>query len=503
MKKIIIAFLICSTIVYPIFAQQNTSLNEKDRVKMEHAQIGFVDDNKSGYKHNEHPDAQWFANAGFGMFIHWNIASIKKLDLSWPMMAGTQIGWRAANNKMDSSEVRKIMQSGDYFAGHSCKADNSCVTPNEYWDQARYFNPTKYDPEEWVKAAKEAGMTYAVLTTRHHDGFAMWPSNYGNFNTTNYMGGKDLVKSFVKACRKYGIKVGLYYSGPDWYFNKSVQSFMYYGVARDYPNIPSLDADLHPRTTIKTEVEKQPHYDSVAVYIKGQVEELLTNYGKIDMIWFDGGPDIPKGNNAWNNCITMKKIHELQPGIIVSPRFFGYGDYKTYEADKALPTAKQKDWAELCTTVQKKGWGYTGSPLKPVSLLLKELILCRSRNTNFLLNFSPDKDGLLSIEQNEALKVFAKWMKSNCQSLTNCVALSDMESASVPATAQSKHRYLFLLPDDKSGSIQLKTTLSIKRVKLLENGMQLKYDVKDDVITIETSSIQRTDLADVVDIELK
>jgi len=169
-------------------AQKTTSQQqEADRVKMEHAQIGIMDDAKSTYKHTENPGAQWFPQAGFGLFVHWSIASIKEVDLSWPMMAGTQIGWK--NPLPDSATVAKFIKDGDYFAGHRCELDNSCLTPNQYWEQAKQFNPQSYDPDKWLKAAKAAGMTYAVLTCRHHDGFAMWPSQYGNFSTKNYMGG--------------------------------------------------------------------------------------------------------------------------------------------------------------------------------------------------------------------------------------------------------------------------------------------------------------------------
>jgi len=166
---------------------QQAAKEEADRVKMEHEQIGINDNQKSTYKHTENPGAQWFPQAGFGLFVHWSIASIKEVDLSWPMMAGTQIGWK--NPLPDSATVAKFIKDGDYFAGHRCELDNSCLTPNQYWEQAKQFNPQSYDPDKWLKAAKAAGMTYAVLTCRHHDGFAMWPSQYGNFSTKNYMGG--------------------------------------------------------------------------------------------------------------------------------------------------------------------------------------------------------------------------------------------------------------------------------------------------------------------------
>ncbi|MEI6945591.1 alpha-L-fucosidase [Paraflavisolibacter sp. H34] len=480
---------------------------EADRVKMEHAQIGIVEDKTSGYTHTTHPDARWFPQAGLGMFLHWGISTLKEKDLSWPMMAGTQIGWRAANNRLDSAEVRKIMESGDYFAGHACQKDNSCITPNEYWALAKDFQPKSYDPEKWVKAAKEAGMTYVVFTTRHHDGFALWPSAYGNFNTKNYMGGRDLVKNYVAACRKYGLKVGLYYSGPDWYFNRDFQSFMYYGVSRSYPNIPSLDANLQPRKTEKTEAEKQAHYHKVAAYIKGQVEELLTNYGRIDMIWFDGAPDIPKGHPAWKECISMDRIRQLQPGIIVSPRFFGYGDYKTFESDKNAPTTLQDGWAEFCTTSTQSGWAYTPAPMKSSAHLLNYLVKCRSLNTNMLLNFGPTKEGELTPEMYDRLNDIAGWMKVNGAAIRGARALEAPETASVPATAANHHRYLFVLPKQGTPAgeetVVFQTPEAIQAVRLLGRREKLFYTVQCGTLTVRVPAAVRTPLGEVIDVTLK
>ena len=458
----------------------NARKGEQDRVNMEHDQIGITEDKKSGYRHTENPGAQWFPQAGFGLFVHWSIASIKEVDLSWPMMAGTQIGWK--NPLPDSATVAKYIKDGDYFAGHGCEVNNSCLTPNQYWEQAKDFNPQNYDPDKWIKAAKEAGMTYAVLTCRHHDGFAMWPSKYGDFNTKNYMSGRDLVKEFVAACRKYGLKVGLYYSGPDWHFNGDYQNFMYYGVGKKYPNVPELDADLHPRTIKKTEAQKQAHYEDVAKYIKGQVNELLTNYGKVDYIWFDGSPDIPKGNAAWKDCITMGQIHQLQPGIIVSPRFFGYGDYKTFEGDKAVPSVKQDGWAELCMTGASIGWGYTKAKMKTTNYILDKLVSCRASNTNLLLNFGPTKDGVFTADEYQRLAEITDWMKVNGLSVQGTVALGPEEQASVPATAKNNFRFLFLSPaatskniGPKDETLTFKTRDIPKSIKILSLGTKLNY----------------------------
>jgi alpha-L-fucosidase len=485
----------------------STKKDDADQVKMEHEQIGITDDNKSAYTHTTNAGAQWFSGAAFGLFVHWSIASIKEVDLSWPMMAGTQIGWKKP--LPDSAMVAKFIKDGDYFAGHHCELDNSCLTPNQYWQQAKEFNPQDYNPEKWIKAAKEAGMTYAVLTCRHHDGFAMWPSQYGNFSTKNYMGGRDLVKEFVAVCRKYGLKVGLYYSGPDWYFNKDYQNFMYYGVGKNYPNIPELDADLHPRTTKKTLSEKQAHYEAVAAYIKGQVKELLTNYGKIDMIWFDGSPDIPKGNVAWKDCITMDQIHQLQPGIVVSPRFFGYGDYKTFEGDKGVPTTKQDGWAELCMTAANPGWGYTKAPLKTSAYMIEKLVDCRALNTNLLLNFGPTKEGVFTTEEYQRFGEIADWMKINGQSIQGAVAINSSEYSSVPATAKNNYRYLFLSPgaaskvtDPKDETVIFKTTGTPKNVKILCSNTKLNYTVDKGTISVSVPGKLRSKDVDVIAIEL-
>ena len=445
----------------------------------------------------------WWTNDRFGMFIHWSIAAVREIDLSWPMMAGTQIGWDASYRKLTQDSIDRFIADGDYFAGHKCKKDNSCLSPVEYWEQARFFNPNSYNPEVWAKAAKAAGMTYMVFTARHHDGFAMWPSNYGNLSTLNYMGGRDLVRPYVEACRKYGLKVGLYYSGPDWYFNRTMQSFLYWRLAKDFKNVPSIDENLKPRTTTKTATDLQMHYDSVAVYLKGQITELLSNYGKIDMIWFDGGPDIPKGNPAWQKCISMDDIHRLQPGIIVSPRFFGYGDFKTFESDTDKPGETQKQWAELCTTVTGRSWGYTQTPLKPINNLIKDLILCRSRNANYLLNFGPDKNGTFSTEMNSYLSIFADWMKVNGSAIRGCIALPANETASIPATAHSNRRYLFVTDELKGKTITFDSPHQVKKVHFLASKIPVEFQIinnKQLVITLESNS---SNLPLVIKVELK
>ena len=141
------------------------------------------------------------------------------------------------------AERKRIIEEMDY----NLKGQKPEITPLEYWSMAADFNPDNYHPEQWLKKAKDAGFTYVVLTAKHHEGFALWPSEYGNFNTKNFMGGKDLIGPYVQACRKVGLKVGLYYSGPDWYFDQDNMNFLYYRAAKKNPEIPPLGPDLKPR----------------------------------------------------------------------------------------------------------------------------------------------------------------------------------------------------------------------------------------------------------------
>ena len=250
--------------------------------------IDVKEDKNAG--HSLHPDAQWYPEAGLGLFIHWGLASVKDLDISWPMIPGRPL----VNKKLDSAEMARVVREKDFNLNGKLPA----ITPNQYWAMAKKFDPKHYDPDKWIKAARDAGFKYAVLTARHHEGFALWPSKYGNFNTKNYAGGKDLIKPFVDACRKYGLKVGLYYSPPDWYFDRDYMSFIYGGAYKTNPDLPKVDADLNVRTTKRSEEDTKAHQLAFAAMIKGQVTELLTNYGKIDLLWFDGKPAIPNGANV-------------------------------------------------------------------------------------------------------------------------------------------------------------------------------------------------------------
>ena len=289
-------------------------------VHAEHSAIGMGSGPNIILK-NTHPDAQWFGDAGLGLFICWGIASVKAINLSHPMIAYLPQG-----RAFTPEQIEKIVAKKDY---RGMTGQSKCVIPSEYFAQAKEFNPKNFDPDKWMQAAKEAGFTYSVLTTKHHEGFALWPSDYGDFNTKNYMGGRDLVKEWVEACRKYGIKIGLYYSGPDIYFDREYYPFFVAGSSmKEHPEFPELDMDYNPRTTKKSPEWIAEHQKAFATMFNGQIEELLTRYGKIDIIWFDG--DVLKWVGK-NHFISLERMRQLQPGIVINPR-----THKAGEADQDL-----------------------------------------------------------------------------------------------------------------------------------------------------------------------
>lgn len=484
--------------------EKSQSTADKQTVKEEHAGIG-VEATKPASPHTLHPDAQWFPEAGLGLFLHWGISSIRAMNISWPMIPGRAL----ARSKVSAQERERIIRESDY----NLDGKPLQITPNEYWKMAAYFNPKNYDPHLWLKAAKAAGFTYAVLTTRHHEGFALWPSAYGNFNTKNFMGGRDLLKDYVAACRRNGLKVGFYYSPPDWYFDRDYMDFLYGGAARMNPEFPRLGPDLKPRTSEKPEAERSKHQAEYAAMVKGQVEELLTRYGKIDLLWFDGKPAVPNPTEV----ITIERIRQLQPGIVINPRLHNQGDYVTYE--RTLTTDKvATGWAEFCNTWTNSWPHVQGARFRANGFILGQFVTARSLGINYLLGVGPMWTGEFTPEIYQNMDVVAEWMKSNGAAVKGTKPMPVSESASVPATASGSRRYLFLLPKFKEGGVYgehllvpndvtltLKGVNRPKAVRLLGDQFtdaRLKYDYSDGAVTIQVPASERSILVDVVEVEL-
>ena len=352
-------------------------MSENKTGSAQHAVIGNTDINGNiHFERTTHPGAHWFFEpTQLGLFIHYGISAVHgDLDISWGMM---------------DNPVRR-------------KKRNGIETPRDYWALAEKFNPDHYHLEECLSAAKEAGFTYAVFTTRHHDGFSMWPSEVSDFSTKNYMNGRDLVREYVDACRKVGLKVGLYYSPPDWRFNQK-----YHNFSQNNPEHPFEDIDHQPIDAIP-EMPAE-HYSRYIEYFNAQVRELLTNYGTIDLLWFDGSV------KDLRPAITIEEIRTLQPHIVVNDRMwgFGIGDYCS-KFECGLPKEKPDMPWETCQIWHVGGgWSYVrnADKYRDLPTTLNQYKVCKEWGGNLLLNIAPRGDGSIPEAYYTALCAFAEAKK--------------------------------------------------------------------------------------------
>lgn len=351
-----------------------------EQISDQHAVIGNAASLRT-FRRTEHEGAKWFFEpVNLGLFIHFGISAVHgDLDISWGMM---------------DDPVRRAKGNG-------------IVTPREYWSLAEAFDPRDYHPEEWLSAAKEAGFTYAVFTTRHHDGFSLFPSAASDFSTKNFMGGRDLVREYTDACRKVGLKVGLYYSPPDWRRDREYRSFMLGSRSEKYPDRPYKDID-HREIASLPEMPKA-HLEADKAYVNAQVRELLSGYGRIDLLWFDGTlPDL-------DGVITIEEIRALQPWIVVNDRLWGFGngDYLS-RFECHLPTEKPDMMWETCQIWHVGGgWSYVknADKYRDLETTMNQYKICEKWGGNLLLNIAPDRNGTVPPAYYESVKALGDAVK--------------------------------------------------------------------------------------------
>jgi len=263
------------------------------------------------------------------------------------------------------------------------------VPPAEYAKLAQDFNPRRYDPTSWARLAKDAGARYMVLTARHHDGFALWnsPASYGQFDAMHAAAHRDLVAPFVKAVRGEGLRVGLYYSPLDWRFPA-------YFHPRELPE----NAALFRQQTYR------------------QVEELMSRYGKIDILWWDGGWLAHTGTDAdaawfWEPDKLNRMVRRYQPNIAINPRSGWQGDFDISEGGAPITgPIRQRPWEKAFSL--SRAWGYTSegdvmSSDQVVRLLVDAVV----RNGNVIANVGPDRDGVIGQRETETLKGVGRWLQ--------------------------------------------------------------------------------------------
>jgi alpha-L-fucosidase len=330
---------------------------------------------------------EWWREARFGMFIHWGVYSIP---------AGIWDG-------------RQIGGIGEWIM------NRGKIPVADYQRMAKQFNPVKYDADAWVKMAKDAGMKYIVITSKHHDGFALFETKASKWNVVEATAyGRDLLKPLAEACKKYGIKLGFYYSqAQDW--NNPGGSAARRPTKEGWANPDSVIIDAYTK-------EHKGHWDpaqekkTFAQYIDDvavpQVKELLTNYGELAVLWWD------TPTNMTDDAATkLQSLLSLQPGIITNDRLKRPnfpGDHKTPE--QRIPNLKDLDGTDWETCMTMNGtWGYKSYDhnYKTPETLIRNLLDIASKGGNFLLNVGPTDLGEFPQESVDILAKMGQWMKVN------------------------------------------------------------------------------------------
>jgi len=305
---------------------------------------------KMGFLQASAEDMRWWRKARFGLFVHWGPVSLK----------GTEIGWSRGGERRG-------------------RKDRGSQIPVEVYDNLyKRFNPTKFDAAQWASMAKAAGMKYLVFTSKHHDGFSMFDSKLTDYKITNSPFKRDIVGELASAFRKARLRVGYYYSPPDWY---------------------------HPDYRTKS-------HDQYIKFLHGQLRELCTNYGKIDIIWFDGLGGKPAD---WDAVNLVRMIRRLQPGVIINNRSGLPCDHDTPE--QRVGTFQNKRAWESCITICHQWAWKPNDTLKSLKQCIHTLANCAGGDGNLLLNVGPMPTGEIELRQVARLKEIGRWLGQYGQSI--------------------------------------------------------------------------------------
>ena len=375
---------------------------------------------------------QRFRDAKFGMFVHWGSYSVKGFEASWPLVWGE-------------------------------------ISGEEYASLAREFNPTRYDPADWAALAKAVGMRYVVLTTKHHDGFALFDTQLSDYSAPKSRAGRDLIRPYVEAIREAGLLVGFYFSLCDWYHPD-------YPARTDRPR-----TDRHPRAipagAPETIAADPARWERYLAFMHGQVRELLTNYGRIDYVWFDGHWE--HSAEEWRADELLAMMRELQPDIVVNDRLNAperLGDIGTPE--QYVPVAGlDRPW-ETCMTINET-WAFNprDRAYKPARELVATLAEVTAKGGNFLLNVGPAADGTIPSEFASRLGVIGDWMDRNGESIFARGSGLPAGAFYGPTTGGEDAIYLHVLGRPGGDQVIVRgLDRRVGRATLLGNGRVLEFD---------------------------
>ncbi len=411
---------------------------------------------------------EWFEDAKFGLFIHWGVYSVLG-DGEWVM-------------------------------------NNQNISVDSYEKLPVFFNPVDYDPEQWVKMAKEAGMKYITITSRHHDGFSMFDTQASDYNIVERTPYKqDVLKALAAACKKEGIKLFFYYSLLDW-----------------------RSDDYFPRGRTGKGIEGRADtgdWNKYISFMKAQLTELLTNYGEIAGIWFDGhwdqkewdGKKFGAAKVDWHYDEIYSLIHQLQPQCLIGNNHhlapIKGEDFQMFEKD--LPGKNTTGWGtsstnigalpkEVCETINGS-WGFNLQDKKHKSdkELIQYLINAAGYGSNLLLNVGPMPNGEIQPEHINSLKNIGAWLDQNGETIYGTRQGPVAPSSSIVSTQKEGIVYLHLLNHQKDTYLIPHFKGKIKKMTFFTNGKKVTYKVNEFGLTFAVPKDSRDDIDTIIQMELK
>jgi len=404
-------------------------------------------------------DMQWWKDSKIGLFIHFGLYAV--------LGEGE---WAQFNKQIDTSEYGKLKES---------------------------FTISKFSGKNWVDVAKQAGCKYMVVTARHHDGFSLFDTKFGNYSSMNSPAKKDLIKEYVDAAHDAGMKAGIYYSPLDWRYPGFFFPGLYYSNA--------------------LEMKKQTYT---------QVRELLSNYGKIDILWYDGGEDFWLGfgglnwdggkgwytrgtNKPWTGKFSWEPIklntmvRELQPKAVINPRSGWMGDFNTQEV--RLKGREERPW-ELCTNLSNGAWGWTPSAKDHVMSLdscIRLLVTVVCQDGNLLLNVGPKADGDIEPAHVQRLKEIGDFLSKYGESIYNTRGgVWDAKWGGTTFTDKAIYVHVLRAPED--GKITLPAvSKKVQSAKYMSNNQKVSYKQTGSEVVLSGISLTGSETDVIVKITLK
>ncbi|MGC4021282.1 MAG: alpha-L-fucosidase [Cyclobacteriaceae bacterium] len=363
---------------------------------------------------------KWFADAKLGIFIHWGIYAVNGIDESWSFY-------------------------------------NKKISHEDYMKQLNAFTAKNYNPEQWAELIKATGARYAVITTKHHDGVALWDTKLSDLSVVKKSPAKrDVLTPFINALRKNNIKFGAYFSLIDW-------------TDKNYPGF------IKDQT--KYDVKKESaRWSTFVNFFQGQINELSTQFNP-DLFWFDG--DWEHSADEWQAAKVREQILTKNPNAIINGRLQGYGDYDTPEQNFPITKPNLK-WWELCMTTNDN-WGYQPKDLnfKTPYEVITIFADCISMGGNLLLDIGPREDGTIPDEQEKILKALGQWTTKNSEAIFNTVAGMPQGHYYGPSTLSkdSTSLYLFVSANNK-GSVVIKGLENkIREITVLGSSQKLSHKI--------------------------